>query len=108
MCGIVGLFFKNKSLEPHLGELFGEMLDCMSSRGTDSAGFAVYGPSVPEGSLKVTLQHADEEFTWARVAKAFENELKAKASFTINSSHAIFVIEAKEPVIRQFLQERFP
>jgi methylamine---glutamate N-methyltransferase subunit A len=107
MCGIVGLFFKNKSLEPQLGELFGEMLDCMSSRGPDSAGFAIYGPSVPEGSLKVTLQNADEDFNWARVAKAFENELKTKATFTINSSHAIFVIEAKEQVIRQFLQEKF-
>jgi methylamine---glutamate N-methyltransferase subunit A len=108
MCGIVGLFFKNKSLEPQLGELFSEMLDCMSGRGPDSAGFAVYGPSVAAGSLKVTLQHADEEFLWNQVAKAFENELKAKASFTINSTHAIFVLEAKEPVIRQFLQERFP
>lgn len=108
MCGIVGLFFKNKSLEPHLGELFGEMLNCMSSRGPDSAGFAIYGPAVPAGSLKVTLQHADEEFPWIQVAKAFENELKAKASFTINSTHAIFVLEAKEPDIRRFLQEKFP
>ncbi len=108
MCGIVGLFFKNKSLEPHLGELFGEMLDCMGSRGPDSAGFAIYGPSVPAGSLKVTLQHADEEFLWNQVAKTFQNQLKAKASFTVNSTHAIFVVEAQEQAIRRLLNESFP
>jgi glutamate synthase domain-containing protein 1 len=50
MCGIVGLFFKNKSLEPQLGDLFSDMLDCMSSRGPDSAGFAIYGPAAKAGS----------------------------------------------------------
>ena len=74
MCGIVGLFLKNKALEPRLGELFSTMLDCMSSRGPDSAGFAVYGDTVPEGSLKLTLQHPDEKFAWGQVAKALEGE----------------------------------
>ena len=43
MCGIVGLFLKDKSLEPQLGELMSTMLSTMCERGPDSAGFAVYG-----------------------------------------------------------------
>ena len=42
MCGIVGLFLKDKSLEPKLGELLSEMLVSLSDRGPDSAGIAIY------------------------------------------------------------------
>ncbi len=42
MCGIVGLHLKNAELHPRLGELLVPMLDCMSSRGPDSAGVALY------------------------------------------------------------------
>ena len=41
MCGIVGLFLKDKSLEPELGRLTAAMLHEMRGRGPDSAGFAV-------------------------------------------------------------------
>ena len=33
MCGIVGLFLKDKSLEPDLGRMLTEMLVTMSDRG---------------------------------------------------------------------------
>ena len=42
MCGIVGLYLKKSELEPELGRLTALMLHEMSSRGPDSAGFAVY------------------------------------------------------------------
>lgn len=108
MCGIVGLFFKKKSLQPRLGEWFGGMLDCMGSRGPDSAGFAIYRNSVPAGSLKLTLQHTDEHFPWENLAKDFEQQFKAKIPFTVNSTHAVFVVTAKETAIRRFLREGFP
>lgn len=108
MCGIVGLFLKKKSREPQLGELFSEMLDCMSSRGPDSAGLAIYGSTVPAGSLKLTLQHPDTTFAWDQLAKGFTREFKGKADFTVNSTHAIFILTAKEAAIRRFLREEFP
>ena len=40
---IVGLFLKNKALEPELGTMLSGMLATMCDRGPDSAGFAVYG-----------------------------------------------------------------
>ena len=42
MCGIVGLYLKNQVLTEQIGDLFATMLVCMSDRGPDSAGFALY------------------------------------------------------------------
>ena len=42
MCGIVGIYFKKKKLHNQLGIHLSKMLDNMSSRGPDSAGFAIY------------------------------------------------------------------
>ena len=58
MCGIVGLFLKDSSLEPQLGSLLADMLEVMTGRGPDSAGFAVYGAGDP-GRLKLTLRGSD-------------------------------------------------
>ena len=55
MCGIVGLFLKDRSLEPRLGALLAQMLEVMTDRGPDSAGFAVYGAGEP-GRVKLTLR----------------------------------------------------
>ncbi|MGH3327694.1 MAG: glutamine amidotransferase [Streptomycetales bacterium] len=54
MCGIVGLHLKTADLYPRLGELLTPMLECMTSRGPDSAGIALYqdaryGPNNPDG-----------------------------------------------------------
>lgn len=43
MCGIVGLFLKDKALQPRLGALLADMLVTMTDRGPDSAGIAIYG-----------------------------------------------------------------
>ena len=46
MCGIVGLYLKNQALENQLGALFAPMLEAMTDRGPDSAGFAIYGDEI--------------------------------------------------------------
>ena len=43
MCGIVGLFLKDRGLEPCLGAMLARMLVTMTERGPDSAGIAIYG-----------------------------------------------------------------
>ena len=108
MCGIVGLFLKRKSLEPQLGTMFSDMLVCMSSRGPDSAGFAIYGDSAPDGKLKVVLQHPDPAFDWDAVAKALENQFHDTPLVDVNSSHARFVLKVDALSIRDFLEKNFP
>jgi glutamate synthase domain-containing protein 1 len=58
VCGIVGLFMKNEALAPSLGRLLQGMLQEMTDRGPDSAGFALYGDAAGSG-LKATLRAAD-------------------------------------------------
>lgn len=60
MCGIVGLFLKDKSLESDLGAMLTEMLVTMSDRGPDSAGIAVYR-GADDGLAKITLQSPDPD-----------------------------------------------
>lgn len=55
MCGIVGLFLKDRALEPQLGSLLASMLEVMTDRGPDSAGFAVYGAGDAD-QLKLTVR----------------------------------------------------
>ena len=55
MCGIVGLFLKDRALVPKLGEMLAQMLEVMTDRGPDSAGFAVYGAGDP-GRVKLTVR----------------------------------------------------
>lgn len=58
MCGIVGLFLKDPSMEPSLGHLLSGMLAVMTDRGPDSAGFAVYGAG-DRAHLKLTVRGPD-------------------------------------------------
>jgi methylamine---glutamate N-methyltransferase subunit A len=55
MCGIVGLYLKDRALEPELGVLLAGMLGTLCDRGPDSAGFAVYGTPAP-GAIKLTVR----------------------------------------------------
>ena len=55
MCGIVGLFLKDRKLDSKLGGLLSDMLVTMSDRGPDSAGIAVYGKPT-RGQIKITVQ----------------------------------------------------
>ncbi|MBC7577959.1 MAG: glutamine amidotransferase family protein [Tardiphaga sp.] len=55
MCGIAGLFLKNAALEPQLGAMLHRMIETLSDRGPDSAGFAIYGKG-DRGRIKVTLR----------------------------------------------------
>ncbi len=55
MCGIVGLFLKDRALESRLGSMLGGMLEVMTDRGPDSTGFAIYGPGTESG-FKITVR----------------------------------------------------
>ena len=52
MCGIVGIFLKNKELHSQLGSLSSPMLTEMGDRGPDSSGFAIYRDKI-EDEFKV-------------------------------------------------------
>lgn len=88
MCGIVGLFLKDKALEPRLGEMLTDMLITMSDRGPDSAGIAVYGDDT-EGRAKLTVQAADPAQTFANLAADLKGAIGADVSVRVIETHAV-------------------
>jgi glutamate synthase domain-containing protein 1 len=87
MCGIVGLFIKDKALEPELGGLLATMLGVMCDRGPDSAGFAVYGKGA-KGSVKVTLR-ALGGFDFEALASRLGKALRVKVGLAVRDTHAV-------------------
>ncbi|MFO1047093.1 MAG: glutamine amidotransferase family protein [Geminicoccaceae bacterium] len=87
MCGIVGLFLKDKALEPRLGALLADMLVTMTDRGPDSAGIAIYG-GVESGRAKITVQSANPSADFAGLETALDAAGIA-ATVTVKSTHAV-------------------
>ena len=94
MCGIVGLFLKDKSLEPKLGELLSDMLVALSARGPDSAGIAIYGKPTA-GTAKITIQSSTPSIDF----ETLESDLSAsgiEAKLVVKSTHAVIEVAAEE------------
>lgn len=108
MCGIVGLFLKNPALQPSLGGYFATMLDCLSGRGPDSAGFAIYGEEAPPGKLKLVAQHPDADFDWVRVAAGLARLTGNAPKVDVIATHARFTVAATEPVLRDWFTQHHP
>ncbi|MEO9901697.1 glutamine amidotransferase [Nisaea sp.] len=108
MCGIVGLFLKDKALEPQLGALLSDMLITMTDRGPDSAGIAIYGPS-EAGSGKITVQSADLAMDFKGLKVALAKKLGVPVSVTVRATHAVIAVESgKLDAARTALKELRP
>ena len=83
MCGIVGLFLKDNTLEGSLGGMLTEMLVTMTDRGPDSAGIAVYRGD--DTRVKFTVQSADPEISFPALSQALGAEIKQIDSHAIVS-----------------------
>lgn len=108
MCGIVGLYLKNKALESKLGEFFEPMLIAMTDRGPDSAGFAIYGDEVESDFVKLTLQHEDESYPWHTLAGHLEEDFNTDVSVLHNANAAVFKLKGNEAEVREAITEYAP
>jgi len=91
MCGIVGLFLKDPSLSPRLGEMLTDMLITMTDRGPDSAGIAIYGDPA-QGATKLTVQSANPDQDFAGLAEGLGQRLHASVTQRVNDTHAVLDI----------------
>ena len=87
MCGIVGLYLKTPALEGDLGRLTALMLSEMSSRGPDSAGFAVYGGQTAHDRVSVLSRTGETD--WSAYETALSEAVGAVSVHTL-SDHAVF------------------
>ena len=90
MCGIAGLFLKDKSLEPELGAMLSDMLVTLTDRGPDSAGIAIYG-APGAGSAKITVQSAEPARDFAEIGSAL-GSIGLKAGILVKDTHAVVTV----------------
>lgn len=108
MCGIVGLYLKNPALESQLGKLFEPMLESMTGRGPDSAGFAIYGDEVQDGWVKLTLQAVSEDFDWSTFAALLKEKINTELDWFQNATAAVVKAKTDENTIRTIIAEIAP
>ena len=91
MCGIVGLFLKDKSLEADLGQMLSEMLVTMTDRGPDSAGIAVYNAH-QAGQVKITVQADDSQTDFDGLDKKLGAAIGASVRMDVRDTHAVLTM----------------
>ena len=91
MCGIVGLFLKDKSLEADLGRMLSEMLVTMTDRGPDSAGIAVYNAH-QAGQAKITVQADNPQTDFDGLDKKLGAAIGASVKMDVRDTHAVLTM----------------
>lgn len=95
MCGIVGLFLKDKALEPQLGDMLTDMLITMTDRGPDSAGIAIYGGETT-GNAKLTLQSDTPDADFDKLDNKLRKRLNGKVKMHVKDTHAVIEMKADQ------------
>jgi glutamate synthase domain-containing protein 1 len=108
MCGIVGIYYKNKDLNKDLGTMLGAMLVQMSERGPDSAGVAVYRNGHGPVSTKLTLHAAQGGYDWDRVRLHLATEFNTEFTTEVRASHAVVSTTSALPQVRAWLAQNCP
>jgi glutamate synthase domain-containing protein 1 len=100
------LYLKNPKLEPQLGSLLSKMLETMTDRGPDSAGFAVYGSDT--AGVKLTLRGPDQT-ALSKAVSGLEEVFKRTFEKTERDTHTVISIPAeREEQVRAWLKTNAP
>jgi glutamate synthase domain-containing protein 1 len=106
MCGIVGLFLKDMTLEPKLGALLADMLAKLGDRGPDSAGFAIYRDA-GDGIEKITVQSSRPIEDFAGLSDRLSGAIDADVTIDIRDTHAVLgVPDGKLEEARAAIRQR--
>lgn len=108
MCGIVGLFIKDASLQPKLGAMVSPMLINMGDRGRDSAGLAIYRNSVPSDSTKLTLRRTEGDTSWDKLKIAIGTDLGVTVSGFDFEDHYLLHAQTNAETVRTWLKFNRP
>jgi methylamine---glutamate N-methyltransferase subunit A len=103
MCGIAGLFVKDRRLENALGELLAGMLCTLSDRGPDSTGFAIYSAEAADG-VKLTLR-IPRDLDVNPLLKCISEASKAPVTSEFHDTHVVVTVPPGfEPLVREALK----
>ena len=95
MCGIVGLFLKDKSMEAQLGAMLTDMLITMTDRGPDSAGIAIYSKE-SKNIGKLTVQSDTPNVDFKQLKDALKQLIEGDIDIRVQSTHAVLEMRADQ------------
>ena len=108
MCGIVGLFLKDKSMEAQLGAMLTDMLITMTDRGPDSAGIAIYSQDTVNIG-KMTVQSDTPDVDFDKLTGDLKKRIKGDVDIRVQSTHAVLELRADQVIVaREALKEIRP
>jgi glutamate synthase domain-containing protein 1 len=111
MCGIVGLLVKKPARRESLGEMLAPMLACMSERGPDSAGLAVFGEgpiSVQEPLRRFSLFSPDYGMDWSGLSSRFTKDNSVTAELESIENHALLSAPIERKAFTNWLGSTYP
>jgi amidophosphoribosyltransferase len=108
MCGIVGIYCKNKDLNKDLGSMLAAMLVEMSERGPDSAGVAIYRDTGDSFTSKLSLFASDMDYDWEPVRQQLTEAAGFPVQLSVRASHAIISTDASLRSIQEWLAAEHP
>jgi glutamate synthase domain-containing protein 1 len=111
MCGIVGLLIKKESARASLGEMLAPMLACMSDRGPDSAGLAVFGEhntTRSKARRRFSLFSGDAQIDWNALKARFTKESAIPAEIESIYNNAVLTADCDERTFAAWVAEAYP
>ena len=108
MCGIVGLLVKKDELHDELGQLVTPMLECMGTRGPDSAGLAVFRQPLDAAQRRFALSTGGSEFDWELLHERFQKDTGHQGQVCFVENHATEVSDVAVDQFRLWLNRSFP
>jgi len=107
VCGIAGIFCKQSSLEPQLGQYLTAMLHTLQDGGADSCGLAWYAaPSAPDVA-RFTLYH-DGAYPWDALLERLSALFGDDTRMEVRAQHAVLWVSEVAEVVCQWLAENEP
>lgn len=107
MCGIVGLLAKRSELCESLGKLVTPMLDCMGTRGPDSAGLAVFHEPL-DTDRRFGLFAEDPQFDWQAFQAEFRQATATNGRIECIENHAVVTSAIAPEQFKLWLRQSFP
>ena len=101
MCGIVGIYLKNKKLSKDLGKYLTGMMEGMATRGPDSAGFAIYSDNKKSKEFKYSICLLNN-LSFSNFKKIITKKFK-KIKLNQHSDHVVITSEEDSKKLLSFI-----
>jgi glutamate synthase domain-containing protein 1 len=108
MCGIVGLLVRRAERRASLGEYVMPMFRCMSDRGPDSAGLAVFMEPLEGAARRFNLYSPHRDYNWPELREALARQTTASCEIHAIENHATLRSSIDPQALRGWLPKYDP